>query len=235
MLDTIYKILLTIINKENNGYVSPTEYNLLAINVQNEIYREYFEDNNRDKNRENKGLTNKGYANLDFNSRQRLQQFAEVDTLSISTDKFNLPSDLYYIEEDGITSGDSETNPACVIEEVERRQIGYLNKSIARPTSLYPVYEKYNGYIVVSPVTIEEIKLRYLRTPKEPKWTYMMVNNQPLYNPADSDFQDFELHESEFTNIVLKMLSYFGINLREAEVVQIAEALKDKMNLKDNS
>jgi len=231
MLDTIYKTLLTIINKENNGYISPTEYNLLAANVQNEIYREYFEDNNRDKNRENKGLTNKGYANLDFNSRQRLQQFAEIATVVRTEDRFNLPSDLYYIEEDGIATSDSE----CVIEEVERRQIGYLNKSIAKPTSLYPVYEKYNSYIVVSPLSIKNIKLRYLRAPKEPKWTYVMINNQPLHNPADVSFQDFELHESEFTNIVLKMLSYFGINLREAEVVQIAEELKNKMNLKDNS
>jgi hypothetical protein len=31
------------------------------------------------------------------------------------------------------------------------------------------------------------------------------------------------------------MLSSFGINLREGEVIQIAETLKDKMNLKDSA
>ena len=55
-----------------------------------------------------------------------------------------------------------------------------------------------------------------------------------MYDPSNASFQDFELHESEFSNIVLRMLSYFGINLREGEVMQIAELLKDKMNLKDN-
>ena len=46
MIDTIYKVLLTIINKENQGYISPEEFNLIAINVQNEIFSEYFKDAN---------------------------------------------------------------------------------------------------------------------------------------------------------------------------------------------
>lgn len=236
MIDLVYKTLLTIINKENQGYVSPTEFNILANNVQMEIFRNYFEDSNKDKNRENRGLTNRGYANLDFNQRQMIQQFAESDTLTLATDRFNLPTDLYFIEDNGVISGDNEEYPNRVIDEIERNQLGYTNLSLAAPSALYPVYERYNNYIIVSPISIDEIKIKYLREPKMPNWTYFSVSSgDPLYNPADTDFQDFELHPSEFSNIVLKMLSYFGVNLREAEVVQIAETLKDKMNLKDNN
>ena len=39
MIDLVYSTLLTILNKELNGYVSPVEFNLLANNVQYEIYR----------------------------------------------------------------------------------------------------------------------------------------------------------------------------------------------------
>jgi hypothetical protein len=236
MIDLVYKTLLTIINKENQGYVSPTEFNILANNVQMEIFRSYFEDNNRDENKENRGLTNKGYSNLSFNQRQMIQQFAEVDTISISSGRFNLPEDLYFIEDNGVTTGSGETYPNRVVDESERNELGYLNLSLAAPTALYPVYERYNDYLIISPSSIEEIILRYLREPKTPNWTYFTVSSgDPLYNPADVDFQDFELHPSEFSNIVLKMLSYFGLNLRETEVVQIAETLKDKMNLKDNN
>lgn len=237
MIDLIYKTLLTIINKENQGYVSPTEFNILANNVQSEIFRGYFEDDNRDKNRENKGLTNKGYGNLDFNQRQRIQQFSATSpTLSLSGSSFSLPSDLYFIEDDGVVTGANETHPNRVIEEIERHELGYLANSEAAPTELYPVYERFSDSIVVTPSTVDEIKIRYVRTPKMPNWTYFALpSGEPLYNPADVDFQDFELHESEFANIILKMLSYFSINLREAEVVQIAEVLKDKMNIKDNN
>ena len=78
--------------------------------------------------------------------------------------------------------------------------------------------------------------MRYLRTPKMPNWTYITLpNGEPMFNSGDVSYQDFELHESEFSNITLRMLSHFGINLREQDVVQIAEVLKDKMNYKDNA
>ena len=122
-----------------------------------------------------------------------------------------------------------------VIEEVERSQIGWSSNSIAAPTELRPVYERYRSTIQVSPITVGAISLRYLRKPKQPNWTYTVVSGKEFFNPADTSFQDFELHPSEFSNIVLRMLTHFGINLREAEVVQIAETLKDKANLRENN
>ena len=230
MIDTVFKVLQTLVNKENQGYLSPTEFNLVAHNVQSEIFREYFEDENRDKNKENRGLTNKGYANLDFNQRQRIQQFAEIEILNKAGIFFALPPNLYFIEDDGITTPNGK-----VIEEVERSQANYLKNSEAAATELYPVYERYSNNIRVFPETLNQVEVRYLRTPAMPKWTYTVVGNTELYDPTNPSFQDFELHESEFSNIVLRMLSHFGINLREAEVVQIAETLKDKMNFKENN
>lgn len=237
MIDLVYKTLQTIINKENNGYVSPTEFNILANNVQSEIFRGYFEDQNRDKNKENRGLTNKGYANLAFNERQRINQFSDSILISKSVDRFNLPPDLYFIEDDGVLK-DGSSNAGVilgnVVEEVEKNNIGYLNRSIAQPTETYPIYESYGSYIQVYPDTITRVRIRYLRKPKPPKWTYTVVMNKELFDPSKSDYQDFELHESEFSNIVLRMLSFFSINIRENEVVQIAEALKNKLEIKDN-
>jgi hypothetical protein len=237
MIDSVYQTLLTILNKDNQGYVSPTEFNILANNVQNEILREYFEDINKSKNRENRGLTNKGYGNLNFNVRQRLQQFAVPPrAIQVVTGTCQLPDDLYFIEDDGIITGTTQVHPDTVVEEVERGKINFLKKSIAKPTLLYPIYERYAETIRVFPTSITQVQVSYLRKPKFPNWTYFMLpNGQPAYNPADTSFQDFELHESEFSNVVLKMLVYFGINLRESDVVQIAEVLKDKQNLKENN
>lgn len=234
MIDKVYQTLTTIINKEIQGYVAPTEFNLIANNVQLEIFREYFEDENRDKNRENRGLSNKGYSNLDYNQRQRIDQFAASGVATdIGNQFFTLPDDLYFIEDDGITTVKGDT----VIEEAERMELNYLINSSSRPTNLYPVYERFSDRIKVYPETITgDLPVRYLRKPKMPKWTFFVLpDGNPAYNPAATDFQDFELHESEFSNLVVRMLSYFGINLRESEVIQVAETLKDKNNQKDNA
>ena len=229
MIDTIYKVLLTILNKENQGYISPEEFNLIAINVQNEIFRSYMEDENLDKNKQNRGLTNNGYANLSFNQRQRITRFAKNADLIVTAGTLTLPSDLYLLEEDGIS-----TDEGISIEEVERHSIVTLLRTAAAPSETFPVYESYGTELKIYPNTITDVNVRYIRKPLDPKWTYSVVSNKEMYDPSNGSFQDFELDSSEFTNIVLRMLSYFGINLREAEVVQVAEGLKDKMSLKDS-
>ena len=229
MIDTIYKVLLTILNKENQGYISPEEFNLIAINVQNEIFRSYMEDENLDKNKQNRGLTNNGYANLSFNQRQRITRFAKNEDLTVTSGVITLPSDLYLLEDNGVS-----TDEGVSIEEVERHSIVTLMRTESAPTVLYPVYESYGTELKIYPNTITDVNVRYIRKPLDPKWTYSIVSNKEMYDPSNGSFQDFELDSSEFTNIVLRMLSYFGINLREAEVVQVAEGLKDKMSLKDS-
>tara|TARA_R110000796_G_scaffold23144_1_gene66653 strand:- start:1609 stop:2319 length:711 start_codon:yes stop_codon:yes gene_type:complete len=235
MIDTIYKTVLTILNKENQGYISPTEYNLLASNVQQEIFRSYFEDENLDKNKENRGISNRGYSNLPFNQRQRITPFAKqspLSTTSITTTHtvFDKPTDLYLLEDNGVSSSTGK-----LISEVERSSVVTLMNTEAAPTTSYPVYEDVGKKLQVYPKTIESISLRYIRKPLEPKWTYYLLDNGgEVYNPANASFQDFELHPSEFSNIVIRMLSYSGVTLREEQVVQIAEQLKISLNQKDN-
>lgn len=230
MIDTIYKVLLTIMNKENQGYISPEEFNLLAINVQNEIFRGYFNDSNSAQNKENRGLTNRGYGNQSAQSKADISRFATDDDLTVTAGIATLPTNLYKIEDRGVS-----TDGGVLVEVVDRNDIVTLLRTEVAPTVLYPVFE-YRGddTIKVYPTTITDINVRYIRKPLDPKWTYTIVANKELYDPNNGSFQDFELDYSEFSNIVLRMLSFFGINLREAEVVQVAEGLKDKMNLKDS-
>lgn len=231
MIDLAFKTVQAIINKENNGYVSPTEFNTFANLIQYQIFRNYFEDENRDKNRKNKGLTNKGYGNLDFNQRQMITQFADEADLgkNIGVGGFVLPENLYFIEDDGVLS-----DKMRVIEEVEKSKVGYFVNSSANDAT-YPTYTRTGNVLRVSPASITNIKVNYLRKPKMPMWTFEMVGGKELYDPSSPSFQDFELHESEFPNIVLGILEYFSINLREAEIVKIADSIKSKIMTKDEN
>ena len=235
MIDEVYQTLLVFINKELDGHVKPEQFNLLAKHVQLEIFREYFSDENRDKLRRNSSMINKGYANLPFNERQKIIKFAAKEeitgTVSGNVTVFDLPEDIYFIEDDGV----NVLNTNRVVQETERSDMNYVSGSLAAPSAIFPIYEHVGDTIEVLPNTITDIKLRYLRKPLDPKWTYQVVSNVELFDPSNGDFQDFELHPSEFTNIVIRMLSSFGLNIREADVLNVAETLKDKANVKENS
>ena len=46
-VDTVYQRVLTIANKEQRGYITPQEFNLLANQAQLEIFEQYFYDINQ--------------------------------------------------------------------------------------------------------------------------------------------------------------------------------------------
>lgn len=228
MIDTVYQLLKTIINKELRGNVTPAEFNLIAKQAQDKIFRGYMEDANRDKTKENRGLTSKNYAHLSLFQRQRIDEFSTSAALVFNSGVFDLPTDLYYIKDHGISFNSN------VVDEVESSDITFLSSSLSTPSETFPVYERNPSSITILPTTIiSDITCRYLKIPADPKWTYTIVSGTELFDISAVDYQDFELHESEFTNIVIIMLSYFGINIREIEVTQYAEALRQKQDTKE--
>ena len=46
-IDTVYQRVLSILNKEQRGYITQNEFNKLATQVQQEIFEQYFEDLNQ--------------------------------------------------------------------------------------------------------------------------------------------------------------------------------------------
>lgn len=231
MIDTVYSTVQTIYNKEQDGWVSPSEYNDIAKQVQEEIFRGYLEDMNRDQNRFNRGLANPGYANLVANQTQRLEPFMKTSGAIAQTGGvYPLPSDVYLIDENGVLNASG-----TVIERVANDKRSYLNNSTVAPSTLFPVHYIEGTNITVLPSTYTgTITVSYLKQPADPVWGYTVgPNGDPLYNESAST--DFELHISEFSNIVVRILAYFGINLREGEVIQVAEGLKNQTVTREES
>ena len=46
-VNTVYQTVLMILNKEQRGYMTPTEFNKVATQVQLEIFEKYFDDLNQ--------------------------------------------------------------------------------------------------------------------------------------------------------------------------------------------
>jgi len=118
------------------------------------------------------------------------------------------------------------TNPYGVAKETEYIQRNELIKQelspITKPTETFPVYLYEQGDLFVYPTTIQTgITVSYIRTPLDIVWNYTTGGQgQYIYNANGS--QDFELHTSEQSEIILRILVYAGIVVEDPSVIQLA-------------
>ena len=59
-----------------------------------------------------------------------------------------------------------------------------------------------------------------VHTPTDAAWGYVVVNEKALYDSSTST--DFNLHRSEETNLVIKILELAGITINKPGLVQLA-------------
>lgn len=218
MINTVRNTVMAILNKDNNGYITPEEFNLFAKQAQLEIFEQYFYDYTNWVNKRNGRLANDGYSDIQKNIAETIDIFSTSSNLSYSgiNQSFALPSDWYYINV--VLFGTKE------IEFVAQNKVmNLLNSNITAPSVSYPAYYQKGNDIKVYPTTIQSsVSSLYVRYPVDPKWTYTVVAGSPIFNQSAVDYQDFELPESAQNDLVYKILSYSGVNIREAEVVQFA-------------
>ena len=62
----------------------------------------------------------------------------------------------------------------------------------------------------------------YINKPKKVNWTYVVVDEKALYNAGAIDHQDFELHVSEETKLVIKILQLAGVAIKDYNLTQVA-------------
>jgi len=126
------------------------------------------------------------------------------------------------------------------VERVSQDKIFYLtNSNLTAPTTQYPAYVLEANNITAYPTTISgvaDLQTQYVRYPKDPKWTYQtLTGGQPLFDQSQADFQDFELPLSDETDLVVNILKYAGLSIREAEVVQAATTQENLETIQENS
>jgi len=200
-IDTVYQRVLALANKEQRGYITPQEFNLLANQAQLEIFEQYFYDENQtDKNLKN----STEFSNVDEILDEKISTFKAKVAVPVTAGQAPLPWDLYRL---GMVYW---TNKEIELEQLTEEEALYLNLSLSKPTRDFPAYVRVdNVWIRIYPPNINNVSVHYIKIPKNPKWGYVVVNELALYNAVTS--QNFELHKSDETELVYKILSLAGI------------------------
>lgn len=95
MINSVRNTVLSILNKNNYGYISPADFNLFAKQAQMDIFEDYFYEYNRQINKENARSSGTGYANITKSIEEAIDIFSVSKQLHHSvSNKFFLPSAL---------------------------------------------------------------------------------------------------------------------------------------------
>jgi len=308
MINSVRNTVLSILNKNNYGYISPADFNLYAKQAQLEVFDEYFSDYNKTVTMENLRRSGSDYADLGQALAETMEYFLVSNYLIKSTaNNFFIPSIITTGDEAymlsrlstyttliinstnttvlagslvdsaanfttlGVQVGDIVSNAttnqvATVItvtsatslvlsknifpssgvgyfiysaanvkdlEKVSSGKITMLNNSIlTAPSLLFPAYTQESSAYRVYPVAISnpgQVQAVYFRYPKDPKWTYVtLLGGEPSFDQSQPDYQDFEMPIDDEFRLVMKILQYCGVSIREAQVTQFAIAKEQR-------
>ncbi len=305
MINSVRNTVLSILNKNNYGYISPSDFNLFAKQAQLDLFETYFYSYNYQLQKENARQSGAGYADIVKGLEEVIDTFSVTRPLLVSSgNEYLLPSlsttnDDYYllnkllINNEVITSGTTTNNvgganqiidtnadfialgvrvgdivgvellgysynliitnvtintltvtPGVLntfpilytvykgdnkkeAEKVTHSKITMLTNSLlTKPTLTYPAYTQEGSVAQIYPVDISnrgQLVCQYIRFPYTPKWTYVtLTNGEPAFDAGAVDYQDFELPNDDEVNLIMKILQYAGMSIREIQAVQFA-------------
>ena len=93
MINEVRNAVLSILNKNNYGYISPSDFNLFAVNAQMELYEEYYSSYNKTINAENSRTSGTDYADIESPIAETLETFLQTDYLAnLGLNNFSVPT-----------------------------------------------------------------------------------------------------------------------------------------------
>ena len=212
-VNKVYQRLLIILNKENRGYVTKDEFNSLADQVQQEIFESYFTK----KALSLQGENDTDFANPPMNVEEKITFFDNVNTVNRTANMRLNYSDIVLTGQEFYRLGIVDIGGRH-LDEAEHKDVLYINLSpLTAPTIEQAVYTRHEGGIQIYPLSYGgNVTVNYLRRPTQPQFNGTVVGQQTI--PGVMDDVNFELHPSEEHEIVTRMLSYFGVVTRDADV-----------------
>ena len=208
-IDTVYQRVLALSNKEQRGYITQEEFNLLANQAQMDLFEQYFYDINQFGRLHGNDTD---YSNMLTVLNEKLRAF---ETEGIITNGEDLPVDLYRL---GVVySGGYIVEPLTKSEYLRVK-----NSPLAKPTDTRPIYINENGAVLVygDSQLITDVMCTYIRKPSKVEWASRIIYGEALYDATASI--DFELHPSEEPELVMAILKLAGVILEDPAVTQIA-------------
>lgn len=234
-INSVYQMVMRRAAKEENGFISPTDFNTYARSAQQTIFQSILSEYRKFLVDKQRYLS---YWKGNYDSIESIEDDLRPlrrNSVSLSSsggnNVFQYPSDFAYfidLEYDG--------NSVTLVDAAQKAF--YVNSYDSAPSTAHPVAIRDYNSITMLPNTItSDVALSYFKTPKGvttsgtpsssyPTWAFTTVNSKSIYNATNSI--DFELPAHLEYRLATQILLDVGIEIREGELFQMAQAQQVK-------
>jgi hypothetical protein len=211
-VNDMYRICQFAINKAQNGYLTPSDFNLI-INQAQVSYQDYLlgEFQQYQYGRPQAKINYSQNENI----RQRITPLLATTPLAVNagTGAIVYPGD--YVQADSLLTS--------TLQRVRYTQqdslYSYYNSTID-PVATNPIYMITSTGFQFYPITIGTVTLNYIKEAPSIVWAYTTVSGRPVYDSASSVqpvWADVDLLE-----IIARSLKLIGLNLQDGQLEQYA-------------
>lgn len=218
-VDFAYELMQFIINKNQNGYLSPDDFNR-SINQAQTSFVDYLLGE---------------LQQYQYSRPQSRVSFGQNEVVRQKlTPLINSPL-LLNINAQGLSPypSDFAQVDAVYVNSIYRDRIrfasqdrlhSYLNSQID-PVETNPVYLIESNYLRFYPQNLGTARLSYVKTPPTIVWNYTEdINGLPVYNPVGSVNPVF--YDSDMLDIIVRALQMVDVNLSSNQVSAFSQMIK---------
>ena len=239
-VDRVYQRVLTLANKEQRGYITPQEFNLFANQAQMDIFEQYFYDLHQFRRTPGNDTVHADIVDI---LEEKIGVFEVTAPLPVTgggvpmqvvASLDTLPRFYRLTNVRVPVPGNTSPGTGPLMESVSKKDFHlFLQSPLAKPTANRPIYivDQVNNIIrIASGRTYNRVIIDYIQSPRQANWTYIVVGEKALYNDTAIDNQNFDLHPSEETELVLKILTLAGFTLKDQNLYSAASG-EDTKNI----
>ena len=215
-VDNVYTKVLSILNKESRGFLTPGEFNKIGSQVQLDLLDKAFYDYNRAVFRQTAGRGGVGYADIPKKIQDKIDPFYASSSITLTSGVGTLPTFYNIIS----ISTDSRLTD---IERINKSKLSFLLSSpLTAPSTSFPVYYITGSTITVNPTSLSSVQMDYISVPSDPVWANTVDTTTGALTFDSANAVDFTLHPSEEVELVLGVLKYAGVVIKDPSVLQMA-------------
>ena len=250
-IDTVYQRVLALANKEQRGYITPQEFNLLANQAQMDIFEQYFYDlaamvNIKARSEEAGKPGTNNPLEPDFGDavnilREKISLYKGTDVSLVYTaanNSYSLPAltaaTIYRTGRMYYSGTGGSSIPIKLIDQTDLSAINemYNARNLSRwhtPDSQDFFYTEnsdgsfslYKEGVAAAVSTASQFKVEVVSTVPPEVSWGYVVVNEKALYNSTTSV-NFTMHKSEETNLVIKILELAGITINKPGLVQIA-------------
>ena len=208
-IDTVYQRVLALANKEQRGYVTPLEFNLLANQAQMQIFEQYFYDLDQAKRIDSE---ENSLSDMEELIKNKLSVFTSIQNITGGVFPVNYRIGKIFVanqEAKKIQQIEYTNMLASQFHALGLQNLAVYVDSTAAGQDIIP----YGG----------AARCEVIARPGKVEWGYDVIQEKALYHAGRST--NFELHDAEETELVYKILALAGIVINKVGLVSTASGL----------